>query len=114
MNLTDENFADSNGDDDPVLCQMIRQRLGDQLNMELVQERNFIDAEARDEVTRDLLARISENMTDYLSAEAFPGRFFGIRYDEARKACLIDMAQGVDNRVEKNDEPVDFSACFRD
>ena len=82
--LTDKHFAD-HADEEPQLCALIRRRMGDELSMDLVQERNFIDAEVREEVSRELLARISENMTGYLAAESFPGRFFDIRYVRVEK-----------------------------
>ena len=113
LTLTDEHFADCHGDE-PELLSLIRRRMGSALNMELAQERNFVDAEVREEVSQELLARISDNMTVYLSAESFPARFFAIRYEEAKEACLVDMARGVDNLEEEDDGPTDFSACFRD
>ncbi len=113
MTLTDKHFADHHGDDSELFS-LIRRRMGDELSMDLVQERNFIDAEVREEVSRELLARISENMTGYLAAESFPGRFFDIRYEEVKKACLVDMARGTDDHEEDDDGPADFSACFRD
>lgn len=111
--LADKHFAD-HGDEEPQLLALIRQRLGDELSMDLVQERNFIDAEVREDVSRKLLVRISENMSGYLSSASFPGRFFATRYEEARKSCLLDMAQSADKDGEDVDEPADFSACFRD
>jgi hypothetical protein len=113
MTITDKHFADRHGDE-PKLFSLIRGRMGDELSMDLVQERNFIDADVREEISRELLARISENMTGYLASASFPGRFFDIRYEEARKACLVDLARGEDNRGDDDDEPADFSACFRD
>jgi hypothetical protein len=113
MTLTDKHFADR-CDEEPQLRALIRRRMGDELSMDLIQERNFIDEGVREEVSRELLARIFENMTGYLSAESFPGRFFDMRYEEAKKACLVDLARGDDNHADDDDEPADFSACFRD
>ncbi len=113
MTLTEQHFGGRHGDE-PDLFASIRRRMGNELSMDLVQERNFIDAEFKEEVCRELLARISENMTGYLSSESFPGRFFDIRYEEARTACLVDLARADDNNEAGNAEPADFSACFRD
>jgi len=113
MILTDEHLGDRQGDE-PELFSLIRSRMGPELSIDLVQERNFIDAGCREKVIQELLAGISENMTGYLSSESFPGRFFDIRYEEARKACLVDLARGADNCAACDDEPADFSACFRD
>jgi hypothetical protein len=111
--LADEHFAGCHEDEQELLV-LIRHRLGDEIMMELVQERNFVDAAVKDEVVRELLARISENMTGYLSAASFPGRFFAVRYAEERNACLAAMARAGDIPAEEVDEPADFSACFRD
>ena len=113
MTLTDKHFADCHGDE-PELFSLIRSRMGSELSIDLVQERNFVDAGVREEISRELLARISDNITGYLAAASFPGRFFAMRYEEARKACLVDLARGVDKHVDDDDEPADFSACFRD
>ncbi|MEN8135688.1 MAG: hypothetical protein ABFS18_09170 [Thermodesulfobacteriota bacterium] len=113
MTLNDKHFADRHGDG-PELFSLIRCRMGNELSMDLVQERNFVDTEVREEVGQELLARISENMTGYLAAESFPTRFFDIRYKEAKKASLVDLARGDNKYRADDDEPVDFSACFRD
>lgn len=114
MHLTDEHFLEHHGGDEPELLALIRYRLGDEVEMDLIQERNFVDAEVLDDTIKDLLARISESTSGYLSAESFPIRFFDNRYAEAKKACLAGMAQEVDTQVEEYDEPADFSGCFRD
>jgi hypothetical protein len=113
MPLTDEHFADHQADG-PELLAMIRRRMGVSACLELVQERHFIDAAVREEVSRDLLTRISDNMTGYLAAASFPGRLFAMRYEEARKSCLLDLARGADRPEEDEAGPADFSACFRD
>ncbi len=113
LTLGGDHFADCR-EDDPELFGLIRHRIGDVIRMELVQERNFVDTAVKEDIVRELLTRISENMTGYLSSESFPGRLFDMRYDEARKACLVDLARGDDNYEAGDDEPADFSACFRD
>lgn len=111
--LVDEHFADC-AEAEPDLFARIRQRMGHELKMELVQERNFVDAGVREEVGRELLARISGNITSYLAAAPFPARFFAVRYAEAKKACLADLARDIDEPEEEDGGPADFSACFRD
>lgn len=113
LTIGGDHFADCH-EDDPELLGLIRHRIGDVITMELVQERNFVDKEVKEDVVQELLARISGNMTGYLSAESFPGRFFAMRYEEVRMACLVDLARGDNNCEAADDEPADFSACFRD
>jgi hypothetical protein len=113
MPLTEAHFAERQ-EEKPELSALIRRRMGARACLELVQERHFIDAAAREEVSRELLARISENMTGYLASGAFPGRLFAVRYEEARQACRAEMARGADPHDEDEAGPADFSACFRD
>lgn len=113
MALNEQHFDGCLGED-PELLALIRQQMGDELSMDLVQERNFIDAAVREDVCRELLARIAENMTGYLAAESFSARFFDKRYEETKKSCLVDSARVGDSNTDDDDEPVDFSACFRD
>jgi hypothetical protein len=112
--LTDRYF-ETRQQDGPEQLFAIRRLLGDEIGMELVQERNFIDAAARPEVVSGMLASVAENISGYLSSDAFPARLFAIRYGEAKKLSQAEMILNRDEREETDDEgPADFSACFRD
>lgn len=111
--LTDAHFADC-GEDTPALSGQIRQLMGAELKLELSQERNFVDDAVKDDLSQELLARITDNITDYLAAESFPSRLFASRYREAKKNCLLNMARGVDIPADDEVGPADFSACFHD
>lgn len=113
MPVDDGYFADCR-EDSPELAALIRQYIGNELVMELVQERNFVDDKVVEEVSRELQERISENMTGYLGAGTFPARFFAMKYAEAKKVCLHKIAMETDRNGEEAEEPADFSACFQD
>jgi len=113
MSLTDEHFANRH-DDTPELSSAARRKMGDEITMEIVKERNFIDDAAKEEVIQDLLAGINDNVSAYLASEAFPDRLFNIRCRESIKQCAAKGRPVSDELVSDDDEPADFSACFRD
>lgn len=113
MPLTEQHFSGCL-DAEPELLASIRQQMGDELTMDLVQERNFVDEAVKEDVSQELLARIAENMTGYLAADSFPTRFFDMRYQETKKSCLVDLARVGDSSTNDDDEPADFAACFTD
>ncbi|MFO7606531.1 MAG: hypothetical protein R6W72_09560 [Desulfurivibrionaceae bacterium] len=115
MPLTDENLEKVRSDDRPENFSAIRRLLGDEITMELVQERNFIDEAARHEVISGMLASIDENISGYLSSASFPARFFGLRYRQAKKPSQMETVPPGDQPGEAEDDgPADFSACFSD
>ncbi|MDH3393781.1 MAG: hypothetical protein OEL66_07215 [Desulfobulbaceae bacterium] len=99
---------------DPELLAMIRERLGDSVTLHLDRERNFVDAEEKDEVVSQLIVQIEENLVGYLSDPAFPQKLFVKQYDEMRKQCVVERQQLQSSVVVDDEGPADFSACFRD
>ena len=115
MPLTDEHLEKIRPDDGPEQFSAIRRLLGDEITMELVQERNFIDEAARQKVCSGMLASIEENISGYLASASFPASLFGLRYGQAKKLSqLKQVPPGDEPREAEDDGPADFSACFSD
>ncbi len=115
MSLTDEHLEKIRADEGPELFSAIRRLLGDEITMELVQERNFIDEAARQEIGSGMLASIDDNISGYLASASFPARFFGLRYRQAKKLSQMETVPPGDEPGEEEEEgPADFSACFSD
>ena len=97
---------------DSALLARVRCHLGETLEHQLVKDRNFVDAAAKDEVVGELVKQLLETIGAYLAVEAFPARFLAKKYREAREICRIAMVREavISNAVE---EPADFSHCFR-
>ncbi|MFN2367134.1 MAG: hypothetical protein ABR523_11850 [Desulfurivibrionaceae bacterium] len=115
MPLTDEHLEKMRADEGPEQFSAIRRLLGDEITMELVQERNFVDEAARQDVISGMLASIDENISGYLASASFPARFFGLRYRQAKKLSQLEtVVPGDEPREDEDDGPADFSACFFD
>jgi hypothetical protein len=109
--LTEAAFA-SIAEEDQALKARVRRRLGDGVEHHLVQERNFVDGAAKDEVVRQLVEQLAGNIGTYLAVEEFPARLLASKYRAARETCRVEM--GREKTLSGSDEePADFSHCFR-
>jgi hypothetical protein len=109
--VTDAAFAEI-GEEDPILKARVRLVLGDGVEHQLVKDRNFVDAAAKDAVVSELVAQLMAAIGGYLEVEMFPARLLARKYREAREICRVEMGreEGAGEGVE---EPADFSHCFR-
>lgn len=109
--LTDAAYAEINEEDSAMLA-IVRRRLGDTLEHQLIRDRNFVDAAVKDEVVKELVTQLLETVGAYLEVASFPARLLASKYREAREICRIE--RGRDEAAGTSaEEPVDFSHCFR-
>ena len=66
-----EDLYNSFASDPKELVDCIRRQLGDQAELEMVRERNFVDEAQKDQIIAEILDKINENISGYLSAEQF-------------------------------------------
>ncbi len=112
--LANVNWPAGDGDD-PALLNMVKERLGESISFILSKERNFIDADKKEEVLTDLVLQVEENLLGYLGDSSFPQKLFAKQYEEMRQRCLLELQQPAASGVDDDDNaPADFSACFRD
>ncbi len=97
---------------DSELDRLTRDRLGDCLEYQIIRERNFVDQAVKDELIGHLTDQLQELVGQYLEDEAFPARLVAAKYREIGKLCAMERANNSTVR-EEDDEPVDFSHCFR-
>ncbi len=109
--LSDVAFA-ALDEADPALLARVRRHLGEVLEHQLVKDRNFVDAAAKEEVVGELVGQLMDSSGAYLASEAFPASFLAKKYREAREICRIAMVREAIVSTAP-EEPVDFSHCFR-
>lgn len=99
-------------DDDPAMQARVKRHLGEVLEHQMIKDRNFVDAAAKEAVVKELVGQLLETVGDYLAVESFPARLLARKYQEAREICCIEV--GREGEVADGaEEPVDFSHCFK-
>lgn len=113
MVITDDLYI-SIGSDSMELIDCIRHQLGDQAELEMVRERNFVDEAEKEQVIAEILDKINENISGYLSAEQFAQKLIIKCYNEAKADCQLEKSAVHEDHDEDEDGPADFSECFRE
>ena len=101
-------------DEDLQLLSELRKSCNDTLILEILKERNFVDENVKDDVVSELMESIEHNVLDYMSIESFPRKLFQTRFAEFKKQHHIAQNTVMSPINDEDDEPADFSACFRD
>ena len=97
---------------DPELGRLTGEGLGDRLEHFLIRERNFVDQAVKDEVVGALATQLQDLVCRYLEGDAFPARLVAAKCRELGELRALERARDALNREEDN-EPADFSHCFR-
>lgn len=90
----------------------VRKLMGERLERQLVKERNFVDEREREELVAKLVDQLAITVGGYLEHRDFPARFFAKGYRDARELWRTEAARSVQADA-ADDEPADFSHCFR-
>ncbi len=97
------------------LLDAVREKMGRLLTFSVAKERIFVDAAEKDEVLKGLEEQVNANMLTYFNTPSFPQKLFAKRFAEVKEECFVAMHY---EKIKKNDadddEPHDFSACFKD
>ncbi len=81
---------------------------------EFAKERNFVDENVKDEVVSAIISQIHDNSLGYVANPVFAANLFQQKVDQFIQERDIRKEMGVDHDEEEDDDPADFSACFRD
>jgi len=102
--------------DDAELASAMKQDCANTVIHTFYRERNFIDEKEKDGVLQELFNHLSENARTYMGGELFSRKLFEKKVDEFKLKYLVQKERerlaATDD--EDDDEPADFSACFRD
>lgn len=90
----------------------IRRLMGERLERQLVKERNFVDEREREDLVAKLVEQLAITVGGYLEHRDFPARFFATGYREAREHWRREASRSAPADA-ADDEPADFSHCFR-
>ncbi len=101
-------------DEDLQLLSEMKKSCNDTLTLEILKERNFVDSNVKDDVINELIEQIEGNVFDYMGSESFPQKLFLVRFKEFKKQYHIAQNMVLNTINDEEDEPADFSACFRD
>jgi len=102
-------------EEDQGLLAAVRECMGEAVVLQLVRERNFIDAAERESVIGELIEQVESNLGSYLADPAFPDRLFSRQYSELRQQCLLSrQVVSPAGDADEDEGPADFSHCFRD
>ena len=94
----------------------VREVLGSHITHTVTKERNFVDAEEKETALTELVKQVTDNMVVYVGSASFPEKFFVQQFEKYRKKLLlqIELERVKSTSNDEEDEPVDFSACFKD
>ncbi len=99
---------------DSGLLEEVRARMGEQVAFDVIKERNFVDEAEKDAILKAMVEQVSGNMVRYLANPKFPEKFFSSKYEELRKACLVERHYRAQGEEDEEEGPADFSSCFRE
>lgn len=108
-----QSVAKKIADEAGGLGEMMRGSLKDELVYCFVRERNFIDQERRKELIAEILDQIVTNTFPYLAEPEFPARYAEKCFADEREACLCKLRAKRTASDDDDEEPVDFSHCFK-
>ncbi|HET98299.1 MAG TPA: hypothetical protein ENN98_06360 [Desulfurivibrio alkaliphilus] len=113
--VTDQLTVRQPAESDPELRAAILERLGDELRLQVLRTRNFIDQGERTQVLEQLLASFKAHMLDYFAKPTFPARLYQDSWRRLRRECLNELNRRRQAAETEDDQgPTDFSALFRD
>lgn len=112
----EDEFFESQSISDPDFYSFLKQECRKGLNYIIVKERVFIDEQDIEIVRNDMLQQLEANAIHYMASEHFPRKFFEKKSNELKKQYYInkEMEKLRVSSEDDDDEPADFSACFRD
>ena len=114
MPIADDFYA-AYASEDAKLLDAIKEKMGGFLTFAVTKERIFVDAAEKDEVLKGLEEQVSSNMLGYLNNPNFPEKLFAKRFVEVKEECVVAMHYAnLKQDDAPEDEPDDFSACFKD
>jgi hypothetical protein len=99
---------------EPEYIEEIRARLGTQIILTNVNERNFISAQEKDALVADIVSSAQKNVFGYLAHPGFPERYFKRCFKEAREKIEQKEREAWIPDNEDIEEPFDFSHLFLD
>ena len=114
----DDEFFSRLPEADIALQAEVREAMAGSVKFLATKERTFVAETERASLVELMVTEILTNMVTYLNRPEFPEKLFVRKYEEMRKACdtarhyrsLSDEVRDGD----ADDEPTDFSACFKD
>lgn len=108
-----DDFADSVEDTEFRI--FVKDRCKNGLVFTVVKERTFIDESEKDDLLSEMLAQLEKNSLQYVGSELFPEKFLERKMEDFKNEFRVrqEMAK-VKKNEEEDEEPVDFSACFKD
>ncbi len=100
---------------DVELKSYVKQHYQQGLTHTIFKERIFIDEADKKDVRELMLCQLDENALAYMAGESFPQKFFDMKMDALKKDLAIKKEMDkVAITPDEDDEPADFSACFKD
>ena len=84
------------------------------LSFELERKRNFVDENEVGDILVELMDQAEQNLLSYLTKPNFADHLFLKRVKEFKEELLIEQNSQVSSKLSfDDDEPADFSACFK-
>jgi hypothetical protein len=113
----DDGFFSRVPEEDIALQAEVREAMAGLVTFSVTKERTFVAETERAALVELMVTEIMANMVGYLNRLEFPEKLFACKYRELRESCAtarhyrnLPDADGAGN----DDEPADFSACFKD
>ena len=101
-------------DEDKEILNAMKISCEDGLTMEIVKERNFVDEQIKDDVVKMFIDQITVNSLGYMGSKIFPQKLFLSKLEEFKKQYVVQKEMLINEPLDEDDGPADFSACFRD
>ena len=113
----DEGFFSRVVEEDLDLQAEVREAMAGSIRFSVTKERTFIAETERAALVELMVTEIMSNMVIYLNRPEFPEKLFARKYEKLREACATARhyrsLQGEDPDGDADEEPADFSACFK-
>jgi hypothetical protein len=110
-----EEFWQGVGPLETEMIASIRQKTGPTLCHVAEQKRHFVDEADLPEVIAELLERIESTMAPYFAGPTFPEKLFARHVALCRDMLLAEgQKRSLAMADKEDDDPVDFSHCFKD
>ncbi|MEA2083927.1 MAG: hypothetical protein U9O82_06745 [Thermodesulfobacteriota bacterium] len=112
--LSDDYFSELI-EKDPQVLEKAREKFGESISMSVVKEQVFVNDDEVGKALTGIIDRVSANIVSYLSDDGFVWKLFQSRFNEIREEIVIEMGYDkIHVQEDEDDEPADFSSCFKD
>ena len=110
-----QNLWAAVSENDAILLDCIRKKLGGRLRFSISRIRNFVADNEKEAVLNELLSRFEENILPYMDKPDFVQKLFMKNFNEARNKCASDRntAPSAAQPAEEDEGPADFSDLFK-